>query len=404
MMPALQGLEAKPCKIAPEHRSLEAPLTLCWGLTLMLLRGETQEWSTCVHVGSHRSLKGTIVANHQDGATSSSQWRVKALDRRKANSKSHHVWSKTTKPDRPLEVGTALSLQEEKGHNQAVWDPGVPFSVLAVIKWISASGQFAELRFTFCSLLCMHVILHVKKKNTANRKTEKQKTKTLQGGEPQKDRNSVCPLVPAHPAPPDPAEGTGCPGEQKSPRVMGLCDQDYLPCGRPCHLSLLSMSLSKQAFILLCYLHSLSNSLGCIKHTKSERINTSIAHIQELPGSLSFSLPEWPILRALENCRTDHARGRCMWTWLCDKALLVDGAQPTCCGGQTEPRAACGLGLLSAENCFLAVLLLSHTNISNKRHHINTSRNAKKPSDKFTLILNANTQWNMHGWFFSQHN
>lgn len=135
----------------------------------------------------------------------------------------------------------------------------------------------------------MHVILHVKKKNTANRK---QKTKTLQGGEPQKDRNSVCPLVPAHPAPPDPAEGTGCPGEQKFPRGMGLCDQDYLPCGRPCHLSLLSMSLSKQTFILLCYLHNLSNSLGCIKHTKSERINTSIAHIQELPGSLSFSLPE----------------------------------------------------------------------------------------------------------------
>lgn len=175
MMPALQGLEAKPCKIAPEHRSLEAPLTLCWGLTLMLLRGETQEWSTCVHVGSHRSLKGTIVTNRQDGAISSSQWRVKALDRRKANSKSHHVWSKTTKPDRPLEVGTALSLQEGKGQNQAVWDPGVPFSVSAVIKWISASGQFAELRFTFCSLLCMHVILHVKKKKILQIENKKQK-------------------------------------------------------------------------------------------------------------------------------------------------------------------------------------------------------------------------------------
>lgn len=50
---------------------------------------------------------------------------------------------------------------------------------------------------------------------------------------------------------------------------------------------------------------------------------------------------------------------------------------------------ACRLGLLSAENCFLPILLLSHTN---KRHHINTSKNAKKPSDKFTPILSANTQ------------
>lgn len=82
----------------------------------------------------------------------------------------------------------------------------------------------------------MHVILHLKKILQIETKT-----KTLQGGEPQKDSNSVCPLVPAHLAPPDPAAGAGHPGEQKFPRGMGLCDQDYLPCGQRCHhLSLLS--------------------------------------------------------------------------------------------------------------------------------------------------------------------
>lgn len=57
----------------------------------------------------------------------------------------------------------------------------------------------------------MHVILHLKKLLQIETKT-----KTLQGGEPQKGSNSVCPLAPAHPAPPDPAAGAGHPGEQKS--------------------------------------------------------------------------------------------------------------------------------------------------------------------------------------------
>ena len=64
-----------------------------------------------------------------------------------------------------------------------------------------------------------------------------------------------------------------------------------------------------------------------------------------------------------------------------------------------RPTVACRLGLVSAENCFLPILLFSHTNISNQRHHINTSKNAKKPSDKFTLILNALNEICMGGYF-----
>ena len=216
MVPALQGLENGPWSQTPRS----TPNSLLGPDTHVTKRGNPgvrqcpsagMGASSCVHVGNHRSLEGMTTASHQDGATSSSQHRMKTLDRRKANSKSHHVWSKTTKPDRPLEVGTALTLQEEEGHNQAVWDPEVPFSVSAVIKWISVSGQFAKLHFTFCSLLCMHVILHLKK-------ILQIETKTLQGGEPQKDSNSVCPLVPAYPAPPDPAggRGVGHPGSRNS--------------------------------------------------------------------------------------------------------------------------------------------------------------------------------------------